>query len=175
MANATSSLLTPAVGSGGITQFSVPVDGGSTIYKGTLVAQLTSGGYAVPYSTSSSGVAIGVATHDADNASGSDGDKRVVVESRAMYAFTNGAGGDAFSDVHKIGSVVYASDDHTVADNSSSQTYKPVGFFYGMESDGKVRVFVDPAQATIVAAIQGLANSPADADALRDALVALYG
>jgi hypothetical protein len=175
MSNATESQLTPAIGSGTVTQFSVPVDGGSTIYKGTLVAQLTSTGYAVPYSTASSGWAIGVATHDADNSGGSDGDKRVIVEARQMYAFANGAGGDAFSDVSKIGSVVYASDDHTVADNSNSQAYAPIGFFYGMESDGKVRVFVDPTLACIVKALQGLTNSPADADALRDQIVALFG
>lgn len=175
MANADSNIITETVGGPGPFTFDLPVDGGSHIYKGTLVSQLTATGQLVPYSTASSGVCVGVSQHEADNSGGSDGDKRCRVETKRMYALDNGAGGDAFSDTHAIGSVVYASDDHTVADNSNSQAYKPVGFFYGFESDGKVRVYVDPAVARIVAALQGLADTPASADALRDALVAAFG
>lgn len=174
MSNATAALATITIGEGTITQFSMPVDGGSTIYRGTLVAQLTSTGQVVPYSTASSGPAIGVAQHNVDNSTGSDGDKRVIVESRRMYAFDNGSGGDAFTDVHKIGSVVYGTDDHTVADNSNSLARAPVGFFFGFESDSKVRVFVDPIAASIVAALQALSN-PADADGLWTDIIGKFG
>lgn len=164
------------IGPGGV-QFDVPVKAAKHIYEGTLISQLTADGYAVPYSTASSGPCVGVSQHEADNtASGAaDGDKRVVVESKRMHAFANGAGGDAFADTDKIGALVYGTDDTTVAKTSSSQTRQPVGFFYGLESDGRVRVFIDPPLAKVVAALQGLADAPATADALRDALVAAFG
>lgn len=155
--------------------FDLPVDGGSKVYKTCLVSQLTATGMVVPYSTASSGPCIGVAQHDIDNTSGSDGDKRVRVETRRAYAFTNGAGGDAFSEASLIGAVVYGSDDHTVADNSNSAARKAVGFFLGMESDGKVRVWVDPMLANIVDKLQTLTDAPATADALRDNIVSSLG
>src|SRR5687767_11973678 len=135
MANATADIVTDTLG-GPPFIFDLPVDGGSTIRKGTLISQLTATGAVVPYSTASSGVCVGVSQHGVDNASGADGDKRVRVESKRAYAFTNGAGGDAFSEASLIGAVVYGTDDHTVADNSNSQARKAVGFFMGMESDG---------------------------------------
>lgn len=144
MANATSNLIPTTVGGPGPYTFDLPVDGGSHIYKGTLVSQLTATGAVVPYSTASTGVAIGVAQHEADNTGGSDGDKRVLIESYRMYAFDNGAGGDAFSEASLIGALVYGSDDHTVADNDATGTRQKVGVFMGMESDGKVRVLVTP-------------------------------
>lgn len=175
MSNATSALLTEAVGSGGITVFDLPVKGSTTIYKGTLVAQITASGYVVPYSTASTGPAIGIATHTVDNSAGADGAKRVQIESRRMYCFTNGTSTDAFSEASLIGAVVYATDDHTVADNSNTQASTPVGFFYGMESDGKVRVFIDPPLARLVLVLQTLTDAPASADALRETIVAAFG
>jgi hypothetical protein len=175
MANATSNLIITTVGGPGPFTFDLPVDGGSHIYKGTLVSQLTATGAVVPYSTASSGVCVGMAQHEADNTDGSDGDLRILIESKRMYALDNGAGGDAFSEASLIGAVVYASDDHTVADNSNSNAYKAVGFFMGMESDGKVRVLVDPCAASIVDALQTLTDTPASADALRDDIVGQFG
>lgn len=175
MANATEWLLTEAIGTGvGPYNFHLPVDAGSKIFKGTLVAQLTATGQAVPYSTASSGWVVGVAQHDADNsASGtSDGDKRITVEAGRMYAFDNGAGGDAFSDTSMIGSPVYGSDDHTVADNSNSAARKFVGLFMGFNADGKVRVLVCPWIGWLVNALATLTDAPATADALRDNIVA---
>lgn len=154
MANATSNLKTDTLGDGPFI-CDLPVDGGSTIYKGTLLSQLTATGMVVPYSTAASGVCIGVAQHEADNADGSDGDLRVRVESKRAYAFANGAGGDAFSEASLIGSIVYGSDDHTVADNSNNSARRAVGFFLGMEADGKVRVFVDPAAASLADMLAG--------------------
>lgn len=174
MANTTVPLVTETGGDGPFT-FDLPVDGGTAIYKGSLVSQLTGTGAVVPYSTASTGVCIGVAQMSADNSSGSDGDKRVRVETRRAYVLTNGAGGDAFSEASLIGALVYGSDDHTVADNSNSGARKAVGFFLGMEADGKVRVFIDPMLAKIVDVLQTLTDTPATADALRDNIVAAFG
>jgi hypothetical protein len=135
--------------------FDLPLDGGSKVYRTCLVSQLIATGFVVPYSTAASGPAVGVAQHDVDNTSGSDGDKRVRIETKRGYVFTNGTSGDAFSEASLIGSVVYATDDHTVADNSGNSAYRAVGFFLGMESDGKVRVFVDPVAATLADSLLG--------------------
>lgn len=177
MANLASDGIIDTIGGPGPFCFDLPVDAGSKVYAGSLCTQLTATGMVVPYSTASAGVVVGVAQHAADNtASGaSDGDKRVRIETKRMFAFTNGAGGDAFSEASLIGSVVYGSDDHTVADNSNTQARKAVGFFFGMESDGKVRVYVDPALAKIVDVLQTLTDAPATADALRETIVAAFG
>lgn len=175
MANTTVNLITDAIGGGGIMTFDLPVDGGSHIFKGSLVSQLTATGMVVPFSTAAASVCVGIAQHEQDNTAGADGALRIQVESRRCYAMTNGAGGDAFAETSLIGSLVYATDDHTVADNSASATLKPIGFFYGMESDGKVRVFIDPHTAKIVETLQLLTDTPATADALRDNIVAAFG
>lgn len=193
MSNATADLLVFPYGKGG-RDITLPVDGGSTIYKGTLVAQLTATGMLVPASTSGSGPAIGVASHGQDNADGADLALRCTIETDRIFLFANGASTDACSEATLIGSTVYALDDHTVADNDNSGTLQAAGIFLGMEpeSGGKVRVFVSPnlagRQAATVAALTdnsaGTANNtiqampdptdtPATADALRDDLVAV--
>lgn len=174
MANSTVNLIIETVGGAGPFTFDLPVDGGSHIYKGTLVSQLTATGQVVPYSTASSGPCIGVAQHESNN-TGADGATRILVETKRCYAFTNGTAGDAFSDTSLIGSLVYGTDDHTVADNSNSVARKAVGFFMGFESDGKVRVFVDPCLANIVDMLQTLTDTPATVDALRDDIVGQFG
>ena len=174
MANATSNLLTDSMGSGPFV-FDLPIKGSTHIYKGTLISQ-HSGGYVVPTTTSGGGPVIGVAQHEQDaSGSATDGAKRVRVETCRMYAFTNGATTDAFSDLSVIGKPAYALDDHTVADNSATATLKCVGKFMGFESDGKVRVFVDPGYNRLVDALNSLAlltDTPATADELRDNIVA---
>jgi len=177
MANLTSDQMPDTVGGPGPFTFDLPVDAGSKVYKGSLCTQLTATGMVVPYSTAAAGVVVGVADHAADlTAAGtSDGDKRVRIQTKRMFAFTNGTAGDAFSEATLIGSLVYGTDDNTVAKTSNSQARKAVGFFYGMESDGKVRVLVDPALAAIVNVLQGLTDTPASADALRDNIVAAFG
>jgi hypothetical protein len=175
MANATADLIRTTIGAGGPFVFDLPIDGGSTIYANTLVTQLTATGMVVPYSTAAAGVCVGMSEHGNDNAAGADGAKRVRIQTKFMVALANGAGGDAFSEASLIGAVVYGSDDHTVADNSNSQARKAIGFFYGMETDGLVRVFLDPQAAAIVNALQGLTDAPATADALRDEIVAAFG
>lgn len=171
MSNATSNQELQTLGDGPFI-FDVPVKASTAIYKDTLIAQ-HSGGYFVPATTSGAGAIVGVAQHAVASTAG-DGSKRVRVETKRAYAFTNGSSGDAFSDTSKIGAPVYALDDHTVADNSASATLPCVGYFLGFESDGKVRVFVDPGYAYLVDvlnALQLLTDSPASADALRDNIV----
>lgn len=165
-----------AIGGAG-NQFDLPVKAATHIYEGSFAAQ-SSGGYLVPYSTAGSGPCVGVTQHESDNTAGADGAKRCRVETRRMYAVPNGTSGDAFADTDKIGSLVYASDDHTAAKTSSTQARQPIGFFFGFEADAtnpKVRVYIDPALAKVVATLQALADTPASADALRDALVAAFG
>jgi hypothetical protein len=173
MANSTSEREFDYGGGAGPFTFHLAVKGATTIYRGTLVSQ-SSSGYLVPYSTAASGSCVGVAEHSAAN-DGADGDVRCYVQSKRMVTLANGTAGDAFADTDQIGSLVFGTDDHTAAKTSGSQARKPVGFFYGFESDGKVRVFVDPASARIVALLQALTDSPASADALRDNIVTSFG
>jgi hypothetical protein len=174
MANATDNIIREPIGPAGL-QFHLPVAASTRIFEGTLVSQLTASGFATKYSTASTSVCVGVAQHEANNSAGANGDKRIKVESRRMAAFVNGTAGDAFSEANLIGSLVYGIDDQTVSKTSSTQTRKPVGFFFGMEADGKVRVFIDPALARIVELLQTLTDTPASADALRDNIVAAFG
>lgn len=177
MANYTADALIDTVGGPGPFAFDLPVDAASKVFKGSLCTQLTATGCIVPYSTAAAGSVVGVAQHAADNsASGAaDGDVRVRIETKRVFCFANGAGGDAFSEASLIGSLVYGTDDHTVADNSNSLARTPVGFFMGMETDGKVRVYVDPCLAEIVRLLQTLTDTPATADALRDNIVGIFG
>ena len=141
MANASVNLAYEPVGSGGI-EIRKSVDGGSHIYEGTLVSQLTATGMCVPGSTASSGRAIGVAMHESDNSAGSDGDTILAMMSDRIFLFANGTSTDAFSDASLIGATAYMIDDHTVADNDSSASRQIAGIFYGMDPSGKVRVKV---------------------------------
>jgi hypothetical protein len=142
MTNATSNLTRHPYGKGG-REVHLPVDGGSKIYEGTLVSQLNATAMLVAGSTASSGAAVGVSKMYVDNSAGSDGDKRCVVETDQVFSFPNATGGgDPCSEATKLFSVVYMTDDHTVADNSSSGTRQAAGRFMGMNEDGTVRVFV---------------------------------
>lgn len=170
MANTTVNLLRYPMGAEGLI-FDLPVAAAVHLYDGTLVSQLTATGGVVAFSTASADHCIGVTQHEQDNSAGLIGDKRIKIESRRMYAFTNGTAGDAFADTDKIGAPVYATDDHTVAKTSNTNARKCVGFFMGFEADGKVRVFVDPITARLYGALQGLTDTPATADALRDDIV----
>lgn len=193
MSNATESLALFPIGQGG-RNFTLPVDGGSAILKGTLVSQLTATGMLVAGSTAASGSAVGVATHDQNNTAGADSDLRCLVRTDQIFCFTNGTSTDACSEATLLGAAVYMFDDHTVYNNSASGTLQRAGYFAGMEPDGKVRVFVTfRAGAAVIAAsiaaltfsaVAGTANdtlealpaptdSPATADALRDDLVAV--
>jgi hypothetical protein len=145
MANITASIQLGGIGQDG-RRFHVPVDGGTTIYEGGLVSQLTATGMLVPTTTAGSGPAIGKATHTIANP-GADGAKRCLIETDRIYTLTNGAGDSAFSDASLIGAPVYALDDNSVSVINTGAL--PVaGTFQGMEADGKVRVLVSPPAAS---------------------------
>lgn len=153
-----------------------PVKGTTHIFKGTVLAQ-HSGGYFVPATTSGGGAAVGVAQHEINNA-GSDGDKRVRVETMRAYSIPNAGSTDAFTDISKVGAPAYLTDDHTVANNSATAARKCVGWFMGFESDSKVRIFIDPGYAFLINVLNGLqllTDSPASVDALRDNIVSAMG
>jgi len=152
--------------------FDLPVAAATHLYDGTLISQLTATGGAVPYSTASSEHCAGIAQHEIDNSAGLIGAKRIRIETARMANLANGAGADAFLDTDFIGAPVYATDDHVAAKTSGTNTRKPIGFFYGLEVDGRVRVFIDPVMARLYAALAALTDTPATADALRDNLVA---
>ena len=140
MSNSTVNLPRFPYGSGG-RNLILPVDAGTHLYEGTLVSQLDATGMLVPTTTASSGPAIGVACHEQDATSGSDGDLRCAVATDGIFIFACGSSGNAFTEANLIGSPAYASDDHTVTPLRG--TGAPVaGLFMGMEPDGRVRVFV---------------------------------
>lgn len=151
-------------------EINTPVDGGSHIYRGSLVSQLTSTGMLVPGSTASSGPACGVAGHEMNN-TGSDGDERCMIQTDGIFIFANATDTDACSEALALFSVVYMLDDHTIADNSASSTRQPAGLFMGMEEDGRVRVYVGwrlaaMAEAAAVSiADAGLFTTAADVEA----------
>ena len=68
MSNATDNLITLPYGKGG-RPVVLPVDGGSHLYAGTLVSQLTATSMLCPGSTASSGAAIGVNVAEVDRKS----------------------------------------------------------------------------------------------------------
>lgn len=109
-------------------------DTGAAIYEGTLVAQLTSGGKLVPASTSSSGRAIGIATHSAANGAA------CMIETDRVVIMAN-ASADPVTASTPIGATLYALDDHTVTTVVGTAPVLPVaGLYYGMEPDGGIRV-----------------------------------
>lgn len=143
MANATSRIQLGGVGFDG-RRFHVPVDGGSTIYEGTFVAQLIATGMLVPFSTAGAGPAIGKATHDVDASAVGDGVKRCLIETDRDYLVTNGTAGNAFSEADPLGIPVYGPDNQTASKTNVSGTLQQLGTFQGFTPDSKVIVRVSP-------------------------------
>jgi hypothetical protein len=126
-------------------KLNVGVKGGVHIYDGTLIAQILATGMAVPYSTAASGSAVGVATMEQDNTAGADGALEVQIEWDREFVFANGTGADQVLVSTPLGTILFGSDDHTIALTSGGGTREPVGYFCGLEPDGRVRVFINAA------------------------------
>jgi hypothetical protein len=141
MANVTYDIPLAGFGQDG-RRFHVPCSTGANIYAGTMVAQLVADGLLVAATTAGAGPVIGKATQTILSATAG---QRMLVETDRIYALTNGATTDAFSEASQIGAPVYALDDHTGADNSNASTLQLCGTFQGMEADGKIRVLISPA------------------------------
>lgn len=118
---------------------SYKVDGGSVIYKETLVG-VNAAGYLVPMSDTSGLEFVGVAFETVDNSAGSDGDLSCRVWTEGEFEFLY-AGGDAAQTL--VPNLVYAQDDQTVDEDASLTTNDyPVGVIREVVSATKVRVFV---------------------------------
>jgi hypothetical protein len=145
MANASSDLILRPYGKEG-RQVEIPVGASTTIYKGTLVAQLTTGKGACPLTTALSGRCVGVAQHGIVNAS-SLGAARVIVENDCVVIMDND-GSNAVSESDALMCTLYATDDHTVSSTNTGSD--PVaGYFAGLEPDSRVRVYIEPTDLSI--------------------------
>lgn len=125
----------------------LPVDGGTHIYKGTMLSALTTGGMHVPTTTALSGHCVAVATHEQDASTVADGVKHVRGETDRDFIFPNDVT-NPFSEASKIGAIAYAVDDHTVATTGTIMA----GTFRGMDPNG-VRINVSPTIVQIAAAL----------------------
>lgn len=138
MSNSNSPIALGGVGQEG-RRFHTPVKTGQAIFYGTMVAQQDADGLLVPATSAGSGRVIGLAVQTIAAAVAGE---RCLVETDRTYLRDNGAGGNAFSEASPIGAPAYASDDHTVQNNSAVNTLPFAGFFQGMEANGKVRLAI---------------------------------
>ncbi|MEN6439781.1 MAG: hypothetical protein ABFD97_14495 [Syntrophobacter sp.] len=90
------------------------VAGGAKIFAGSLVC-INTAGYALPGADTANFKFIGVATEQADNTSGANGDISVRVRRKGIFRL--GASAMAITD---IGVAVRVSDDQTVAKSTSN-------------------------------------------------------
>lgn len=118
----------------------LPVASGARIFQGAFVSQIA--GDAVTSTSTNAGPAIGIASHQADNRKGLC--DAIRIETDCIVVADNATGNDAVTAALALGSTLYLIDDHTVADNDAGATRQSAGAFYGLEPNGRVRVFVSP-------------------------------
>lgn len=104
----------------------------TTIYAGSLVCRNASG-YAVPGSTATTLVALGMAMERVDNSAGAAGAKSVSV-SKGVFRFGNLAA-DLVT-IADIGTTCYVVDDQTVAKTNGTNTRSAAGTVFDVDSDG---------------------------------------
>ncbi len=159
MSNITKNSTYFPVGKGG-RDWTVGVDGGTHLYEGGLVSQLTATGMAVPTTTAASGPALGMNTFEVDNSAGADDAKKCRVHTDRVFSLANGTSGDAFSVASLLGAPAYAIDDNSVADNDAGGTRPLAGMFVGFADDGRVNVLVGPIALAMLGAatLSGVAS-----------------
>ncbi len=122
---------------------SIPVDASVHIYGGTIVfIERTSGsgeGYATDVGDSGTNEFAGIAVAEANNSSGSAGDINVEVYTVGGFILV----GTLFGQ-YIVGDLIYASDNYTVDDSSSSKT--KIGSCSEYVSATKIRVDIDTIQ-----------------------------
>ncbi len=119
---------------------SIPVAAGACIYAGALVCA-DADGYAVPAADAAGLIFQGVATAQADNTAGADGDLSVVVRRRGRYRYAyQGALSQA-----ALGGRVYAVDDQTVDAADDVTNDVAVGVIDKAEGAGECWVSIDAA------------------------------
>ncbi len=112
---------------------SFPVKGATKIRAGTLVA-LTTAGFAVPGSVSSTLKGVGRAEAQVDNSAGADGAVRIEVGAE-IYRFDNSAGADQIT-VGNVGDPAFIVDDHTVAKTDGAGTRSKAGTVFDVDGIG---------------------------------------
>lgn len=115
----------------------------TTIYGGSLVA-INASGNAVPFSTSTTLVAVGIAKQDYVNSTGSVVTNGCEVLVGIAY-FDSGTAGDAITKAN-IGTTVWGSDDHTVNATNGGATRSKAGTVIQVDATYGVAVFVGAEQ-----------------------------
>lgn len=117
--------------------------GAVKLFRGAMISPNATG-YLVKATGSGSTHVTHVCVCTIDNSAGAAGDKRVSAETGRIFRFTQ----DPTNPVDEntaSGTLVYATDDWHVGDVGTVFA----GQFRGIDSDGKVRVFVDPSTIEI--------------------------
>ena len=109
-------------------------------YAGTM-GMVASHGYATSVTAATNRI-IGRVEKDVDNSAGSSGDKSVDIRPGAFY-WDNSVGA-ACTQAHMY-KPVYAEDNHTIRNTSSSGTYAFAGIMVGLRADGQVAVMMGQA------------------------------
>lgn len=117
---------------GRIVERAYKVKASTKIYQGSIVV-VDATGYAVPGSTATGELAVGIATATADNSSGASGDINVNVLVGEGY-FAN-SGGDLVVQA-AVNSTVYIVDDQTVSKTSATGAESAAGLCTGFDSGG---------------------------------------
>ena len=116
---------------------SVPVKASTTIYKGALVVDLSTG-YASVGADGSGNIFLGVAVEKADNSSGSDGDIEVRVYKTGTYQYTK-----ATAVQTDLGQAAYVRDDNTVALSTTNSVL--AGYVVDIVDSSTVKLRIDQA------------------------------
>lgn len=126
-------------------QFSFPMDGGSQVFKGAMVA-LDASGNAVDVTEATGLIICGIAEESVDNTDGSNGDLRVTVRA-GVFKLANATAGDAIT-AADIGNPAYATDNETVSDVATGRSI--AGCIVDVDDDGGIWVKMGPdASATL--------------------------
>lgn len=112
---------------------SVPVAASTKIFAGSIVAANASG-YATKGAVANNITYLGRAEEQVDNASGSNGDKAILVRRNKAFKFKN-YGSDAVTQA-ELGKTCYIYDDETVAKTNGASARSAAGIVLGVESDG---------------------------------------
>jgi len=118
----------------------IAVEESTTIYAGGGV-MVNAAGYAIPAADTASCIPMGVATTQADNSSGDDGDINVKVWTRGKFVFAHAAATQA-----NVGDSVYWTDDQTVEDSGATNDV-PAGKITAIISATEVEVDITSAMS----------------------------
>lgn len=146
MANATKDLSITRAGKEGRT-IHLPMGDAVSVFKGIMVQEDAGDNGIQRINVGGPGSkAVGVTLHAADNTAGgaATGDVRVEVETDRVFVFNN-SGSDPVTEANTaLGADVFAEDDNTIGATDQTASLAKAGVFYGLEDDGRVRVYIGP-------------------------------